>query len=656
MNTVVAKKRSPHGAHFAAAATLLTSLALTLHVNGQQLLPGPERNTLAPAPNGLGPKKVAAILFNFADNPANRPTTPDATRRQLFTDATSTNSFLQVVSFGQLSLTGHLHADGDVFGWYTLALRGRPDDKSTPSRVPDINQMAQGDGFNAANYDVILYIHPPSPGDPFAGQAFGARRGGKEVEMSGMNSAVAAHESLHILGLDHANGLRCTENGSPVSISSSCVPVGYADPFDIQGGSGYRHPSVYFKARMGWFTVSNFLTLSRTANRTFTLRINPLEGRSTGLLAVRVPIPRGRIPLTFGWGADPSTVDLFYYLEYRRPAAFDSYAANAPVVNGISIRLGTDIDTNFMTQLIDSHPETPEFEDAPLRAGETFQDVAAGVTIRTVSTSTLDATVEISVGAMASGSDAGNLLWYEHAGWQDGTARWTAGAGGVVGTGWQFFQSVFATSGGVVYGILPNGNLMWYRHDGWQDGGARWVSGTGALVGTGWQGFQSVFATSGGVIYAIRPNGELLWYKHEGWQDGTFRWAAGGNPRIVGHGWQGFQFVTASSDGVIYGINANGEVRWYKHLGWLDGTGAWAAGSANIVRSDLQGLQSAFATSEGVLYAIRPNGDLIWYKHDGRLDGANRWAPGSGGRIGHSWQNFRSVFATSNGVIYGIQP
>ena len=30
---------------------------------------------------------------------------------------------------------------------------------------------------------------------------------------------------------------------------------------------------------------------------------------------------------------------------------------------------------------------------------------------------------------------------------------------------------------------------------------------------------------AGGVIYVIADNGDLMWYRHDGWYDGSFRWA-----------------------------------------------------------------------------------------------------------------------------------
>jgi len=124
--------------------------------HGQRLLLGPEKNTLANAPNGLGMKKTAAILFNCDNNPGDRPFSPDDARHRLFTDPDSTSKFLFSVSFGQLAIVGNFRRDGDVFGWFSVPCPGG----STGFRTADINRMAQAAGFNEANYDVVYYIHP----------------------------------------------------------------------------------------------------------------------------------------------------------------------------------------------------------------------------------------------------------------------------------------------------------------------------------------------------------------------------------------------------------------------------------------------------------------------------------------------------------------
>ena len=47
----------------------------------------------------------------------------------------------------------------------------------------------------------------------------------------------------------------------------------------------------------------------------------------------------------------------------------------------------------------------------------------------------------------------------------------------------------------------------------------------------------------------------------------------------------------------------------------------------------------------GVIYAVQPDGRLLWYRHEGRDTGASRWTSGTGTEVGSGWGNFKQVFA-----------
>ncbi|MER7950999.1 tachylectin-related carbohydrate-binding protein [Streptomyces sp. NPDC096079] len=109
----------------------------------------------------------------------------------------------------------------------------------------------------------------------------------------------------------------------------------------------------------------------------------------------------------------------------------------------------------------------------------------------------------------------------------------------------------------MIYGITPAGDLQWYRHDGWTDGTNRWTAGAGGNnVSGGWGIYSTVFSGGGGVIYGITPAGDLQWYRHDGWTDGTNRWTAGAGGNNIGGGWNMYGTVfgdTAESDGGLVG-------------------------------------------------------------------------------------------------------
>jgi hypothetical protein len=87
-------------------------------------------------------------------------------------------------------------------------------------------------------------------------------------------------------------------------------------------------------------------------------------------------------------------------------------------------------------------------------------------------------------------------------------------------------------------GLTVPGSLLWYKHKGYLNGTISWANGgAGIQVGSGWANFKSVFATDSGVIYGIQTDGKLIWYRHKGYLNGTSSFANGGAGIQVGSGW-----------------------------------------------------------------------------------------------------------------------
>ena len=61
---------------------------------------------------------MLVLLAQINGQPA--PGSADAMRNIIFTAPNSANAFIQEESFGQLSLTGKLRSDGDVYGPYSI--------------------------------------------------------------------------------------------------------------------------------------------------------------------------------------------------------------------------------------------------------------------------------------------------------------------------------------------------------------------------------------------------------------------------------------------------------------------------------------------------------------------------------------------------------
>ncbi|MEZ5559751.1 MAG: tachylectin-related carbohydrate-binding protein [Pseudomonadales bacterium] len=183
----------------------------------------------------------------------------------------------------------------------------------------------------------------------------------------------------------------------------------------------------------------------------------------------------------------------------------------------------------------------------------------------------------------------GWLRWYRHDGLADGSSVWVGPI--VVGSGWSGFRKVFAGGDGILYAIGSDGSLSWYRllDTASTSASPRW-SGP-VVVGSGWAGFVQVFSMGEGIVYAVQPDGTLLWYRHLSYQTGvdggavqpgyrglgkaiksSARWEG---PKVVGSGWQSFRRIFSPGNGHIYAVDGEGNVLWYYHAGFRDGTPSW---------------------------------------------------------------------------------
>jgi hypothetical protein len=94
-----------------------------------------------------------------------------------------------------------------------------------------------------------------------------------------------------------------------------------------------------------------------------------------------------------------------------------------------------------------------------------------------------------------------------------------------------------------IYAVQANGDMLFYKHLDYRDGSASWWPGGGTKIGNGWN-FKQVFAGPEGAIYAITFDGDMLFYKHLGYRDGSASWWPGGGTKI-GNGWN-FVHLTAN--------------------------------------------------------------------------------------------------------------
>jgi hypothetical protein len=48
--------------------------------------------------------------------------------------------------------------------------------------------------------------------------------------------------------------------------------------------------------------------------------------------------------------------------------------------------------------------------------------------------------------------------------------------------------------------------------------------------------FEQIFSAGGGVIYPVNDQNQLMWFRHDGCADGSFNWAEPAG-KVVGIGW-----------------------------------------------------------------------------------------------------------------------
>src|SRR3712207_3244643 len=114
------------------------------------------------------------------------------------------------------------------------------------------------------------------------------------------------------------------------------------------------------------------------------------------------------------------------------------------------------------------------------------------------------------------------------------------------------------------------------------------------------QRFLRLVAAGRGVVYAVQADGVLRWYRHAGWTTGGVSWtnAVG---REIDTGWHRFTQVLAAADGQLFAFTGDGRVRWFQWL--LDdpdsGAGSWHPGSGSVVHSDFGQFPRTFGGYDG---------------------------------------------------------
>lgn len=168
------------------------------------------------------------------------------------------------------------------------------------------------------------------------------------------------------------------------------------------------------------------------------------------------------------------------------------------------------------------------------------------------------------------------------------------------------------------------------------------------------QRFTRLIGGGNGIIYAIQADGRLLWYRNLGWVTSSASWANKGAARQIGTGWAGFETVLAGADGTIFAMLGNGDLLWYRYIltDATTGSGYWATNSGSRIGWGFSGFPRLFGGYDNVIWGIDGAGFLYRYRYnrnDG-LVGSGAWSGGN--RVGNGWFVSADAVADTGGVIY----
>ena len=368
------------------------------------------------AVTSLGSLKTAVILLQ-AGGATSRYADKSVTASLFFssTSGVSARAFVSEASYGQATIVG-ASGEGsatDVYGPYTIGTTSCDFNTVTAAGItsadPDLD-------YN--NYDrlVFNYENPACDSggvanigansigvldgrDQFLSRSMNKNGSFGSAVLNGRIGTTALHEYGHNLGLFHSNSLQC---GLAAIGTAGCSTTEYGDPTDVMGNGRYGHYNSFHKDRLGWLTSAR----SQTAI-TGTYILKPFESSTDELKVLRIPRTRDQ----------NGVATSVYYLEYHRPSAnWADFGRSFPnFVTGVTVYASATLaecvafcGEDFSgpgggadTIVVDAHPGSfgsrRDVEDAPLQAGETFNDTIAGISFRISSADASGATIVATV-------------------------------------------------------------------------------------------------------------------------------------------------------------------------------------------------------------------------------------------------------------------
>jgi hypothetical protein len=186
-----------------------------------------------------------------------------------------------------------------------------------------------------------------------------------------------------------------------------------------------------------------------------------------------------------------------------------------------------------------------------------------------------------------------------------------------------------------------DGTVWYYEHNAPVTGDYSWLGGR--RIGIGFAG--PTVASVNGLLYYVNAAGEMRRYQYNGTQ-----WLDGGGT-VVGTGWQAWNTdkrnkITADTKGRLYTVDAAGALVMFDTT-----VPAWNADVGIPLDLGWQG-DRVIAAGDGVLYRLDDDtGQLTRYQYDAD---AQRFAAAPATPVGAGWGMFERVLSPGGDILYGI--
>ncbi|GAA2970434.1 tachylectin-related carbohydrate-binding protein [Actinokineospora diospyrosa] len=203
------------------------------------------------------------------------------------------------------------------------------------------------------------------------------------------------------------------------------------------------------------------------------------------------------------------------------------------------------------------------------------------------------------------------------------------------------------------FGIDPDGELFVQQHNAPQTGSPDWTEKS--YIGTGWLEDKYALAAPGGNIYLINyETGGMYQYR---WNGRAWDFFGRSLYATVGSGFDQYvpngdgSRITIDQQGRIYAVDAAGNLRLYVRSTSPTG-GTWTPDTVNgkVIGTGWDTFDRVIATGDGILYGVTDTGELLRYKYDFTH---NSWAT-TERTIGEGWNHYDNIYSAGGETLYAL--